>query len=121
MSGVTDASAVITARALGEAAGTAAASWVFDGNTTLERYQRSLKMIEDGDPALDDYITEPWWLGGIWAGDPTPSSLAEDLGIDPTLDSYLLDECCTAYETAASDKFWVEVQAFAQRMVEDWA
>lgn len=105
---------------LGRDAGKAAASWIFDGNTSPETYRQVLIMIEDGDPLLYSQILEPRWLGGIWAGDPTPTSLARELGLDDLLDLHLLDEACTEYETAASDAFWHEVEAFARRMVEDW-
>jgi hypothetical protein len=122
MSGVTDASGMIAARALGQEAGKAAASVVFDHNTHPNWAAMVLLALDGvaGSPPVSDLVIEPHWLGGIWGGDPTPRSLAVNLGIDPDLNPGLMDEACTAYEQAASEKFWSEVEAFARRMVEDW-
>src|SRR6185437_8828528 len=47
---------VARAEQLGRAAGKTAASCVFDGNTPREEYQRVLRGIEEGDPAVLDTI-----------------------------------------------------------------
>src|SRR5579863_6038527 len=57
-------------------AGNAAASWVFDGNTPEEEYQRVLRGIEEGDPAVL-CAAEPPAIG------PDSGDLARDLGIEP--------------------------------------
>ncbi len=59
------------AKELGGEAGRAAASWVFDGNTTTEEYARVLFGIEDGDPEVLDALPSPD-LSGQWAGASTP-------------------------------------------------
>lgn len=94
------------ARRDGKAAGTVAASWVTDGNTSRETYARILRGLEDGDPEILDSL--PWPnLSGEWANDPTPRSLAEDYGIteerDPSGD--LTADACDAWEDAAGAAF----------------
>ncbi len=117
MTELTTTVSLIKARRLGSVLGLGAGTWVFDSNTTTERYREILRAIEDGDPVLENYITEPSWLSGMW-GTPTPRSLAADLGIDPDLDAYLLDEACTAYEQAAGAAFWAEVERQARVQTE---
>ena len=39
--------------------GTAAGTWVFDGNTTTETYAAILAGIEDGDPMILDQLPQP--------------------------------------------------------------
>lgn len=53
---------VARAGELGRAAGKTAAGWVFDGNTPREEYQRVLRGIDEGDPAVLD-ATEPPAIG----------------------------------------------------------
>jgi hypothetical protein len=50
---------VAKAEELGRAAGKTAASWAFDGNTPKEEYQRVLRGIEEGDPAVLDAAEPP--------------------------------------------------------------
>ena len=59
------------ARKDGAAAGRAAASWVFDGNTKDATYREVLKGIEDGDPEVMDRFRTPD-LSGEWTDEPTP-------------------------------------------------
>lgn len=103
------------ARRDGREAGRAAASWCFDGNTTDATYRYFLKGLEDGDPAVLDAYTAPN-LSGEWAGDPTPQSLAEDYDLDETNDpeGWRLDEACRAWEDAASEAFWQELERAAR-------
>ena len=63
---------VAKAEELGRDAGKAAASWVFDGNTPEEAYQRVLRGIEEGDPAVLD-ATEPPAIGPAAGYDPATS------------------------------------------------
>ena len=71
---------VARAEELGRAAGKAAAGCVFDGNTPREEYQRVLRGIEEGDPAVLD-ATEPPAIGPAAGYDQ--DDLARDLGIEP--------------------------------------
>ena len=71
---------VATAEELGRAAGKAAASRGFDGSTPGEAYQRVLRGIEDGDPAVLDAI-EPPAIGP--AAGYGQDDLARDLVIAP--------------------------------------
>ena len=71
---------VATADELGRDAGTTAASWVFDGNTPEDAYQRVLRGIDDGDPAVLDEIEPPAIGPGAGYGQ---ADLTRDLGIQP--------------------------------------
>jgi hypothetical protein len=94
---------VAKAEELGRDAGTAAAGWVFDGNTPEQDYQRVLRGIADGDPAVLDLI-EPPSLGpgaGYDQGD-----LARDLGIGPG--DRALPRAAAAFADAFTAAFWQE-------------
>jgi hypothetical protein len=67
------------ARELGRRAARAVASWTVDGNTKPEFVATVLRMAEDGDPVLWDYLPAQPTLSGEWADDPTPASLARDI------------------------------------------
>ena len=108
---------VTLATALGANAGRAAASWVTDGNTTPATYRRILQGIEDGDPEVLDACRTPD-LSGEYAGDPTPRTLADELGLEDGDDDWL-DDCCTAYEVAASQSFWDELERVCRLQLED--
>lgn len=99
---------------LGYDAGMAAASWVFDGNTTDETYQRVLTGINDGDPAVMDMFNVPS-LSGEFAGETTPRSLADELGID---DEFDVDTACEDWEYGVSDGFWSAVASMARHHLE---
>ena len=71
---------VAKAEELGRAAGKTAAGRVFDGNTPDAEYQRVLRGIEEGDPAVLG-ATEPPAIGPAARYDP--GDLARDLGIEP--------------------------------------
>ena len=102
---------------LGEEMGKAAASWVFDGNTTRETYARVLKGVEDCDPEIMDMYRVPD-LSGEWADEMTPQRLANELGI-----SYADDDAvavaCEHWEYGVSDGFWHEVERVARLQLED--
>ena len=91
----------------GKSAGKAMASWVFDGNTDQDTYARTLKSIQDGDPEFLDQLNTPN-LSGKWADDPTPQTLADDLGIE--IDDERLDDLCELWEGAAHQAFWGEIE-----------
>ena len=95
------------ARRMGRDAGISAASWVEIDETNAATI---LMGFEDGDPVVYDAFRFPN-LSGEYADDPTPQSLAEDLDLaedDPRAD-WLIDEVCTAWETAASEAFEREI------------
>lgn len=91
------------ARKAGREAGQAAASWAHDGNTQRSWYERTLKGIQDGDPAVLDQFNLPN-LSGEYADDPTPQRLAEDIGIEP--DDERLDDACAEWENESATAFW---------------
>jgi hypothetical protein len=56
-----------------------AASWVIDGNTQQEAIVRLVKMMDDGDPELFDWLPREPNLSGELADDPTPTSLYAEI------------------------------------------
>jgi len=100
---------VARAEELGRNAGTTAATWAFDGSTPEEAYQRVLRGIEEGDPAVLDAL-EPPAIG------PEASygqdDLARDLGIDPT--DRALPRAVSAYTGAFTSAFWQETERTAR-------
>jgi len=115
----------ITAAAkAGRDAGKAAASWRFDGNTPEATYTEFLRGHEDGDPlVLDFFGPASGWLSGEFADAPTPTTLAADLGLDSdTMDEIdldpLRDAVCEAYEAAADEAYWAELQRVAHLQVD---
>lgn len=105
-------SKVEQAAKLGTEAGQAAASWVFDGNTPQATYAWALKGIRDGDPEVMDSYAEPT-LSGEWADGYTLDDLAADLDVDAAT-----DEEAAAWEQAASEAFWHELERAAAYQVE---
>jgi hypothetical protein len=99
---------VAKAEELGRDAGKAAASWVFDGNTP-DAYQRVLRGIDDGDPAVLDAI-EPSAIGSAAGYDQ--EDLARDLGIEPG--DRALPRAVSAYGDAFTDSFWQETERTAR-------
>jgi hypothetical protein len=96
---------------LGHDAGIAAASWVFDGNTSPDTYRRYAEGIAAGDPEILDSLREPN-LSGEYADDYSERDLARDLGIEPYSDDS--DAAATAWAEAASEAFWAEVERIAR-------
>lgn len=84
----------------GRRAGESAASWFFDGNTSLETYRRVQDGIDEGDPeVLDTFPSSP--LSGEWADGVTPMGLVRSLGLDPhDIDEDDQSALCDAYEGA---------------------
>jgi hypothetical protein len=107
------------ARELGNDAGKAAASWVFDGNTSTETYRTFLRWYEDGDPRIDEFAPRSW-LSGEWSDEPTTDDVLADIGLyhdddtgewsTPAEDR---DDILSAYEDAADDAYWTELQRVA--------
>ena len=61
--------------------GTAAGSWLLDGNSSEEAARRLLQGIEDGDPEILDALPSAP-LSGEWADSPTPSEVLGWYGLD---------------------------------------
>ena len=100
---------VAKAEELGRDAGKAAASQVYDGNTPEEAYQRVLRGIGDGDPAVLDAV-EPPAIGP--AAGYTEDDLARDLGIDPR--DRALPRAVSAYADAFTSSFWQQTERAAR-------
>lgn len=96
------ATAEAEASRMGQAAGTAAADWVFDGNTASEEYGRVLNGIEDGDPAVMDAFTEPTLSGDGM----TSAKLLNCLDLPPAISDEEAARICDAWEAGASEGFW---------------
>ena len=81
---------------LGKIAGDSAASWydVDEGNA-----RQVLAGLQDIDPVVMDTLPSVN-LSGEWSDDPTPQSLAEELGCGESPD-YVIDAICEAWEDAA--------------------
>ena len=94
---------------LGREAGRAAATWVFDGSTPEEAYQRVLRGIDEGDPAVLDAI-EPPAIGPAAGYDE--DDLARDLGIKP--EDRALPRTVSAYADAFTGGFWQETERAAR-------
>lgn len=114
----------------GVEAAKAAASWVTDGNTDPENYVRLLKMMDDGDPAADDYLPASPNLSGEWADDLTPKSLYEEItGLDhaeeeanaflgyETLVGSVIDALANAFEEGVSDTFTCECERLMREAI----
>lgn len=98
--------------------GKAAASGVFDGNTSDERYREVLTWIQDGDPRQDEIRTPS--LSGEFADDYSERDLAAELDIRHYADTQASpedvnawDEAANAYNDAVSSAFWHEVERMA--------
>lgn len=94
---------------IGRNAGVAAASWVFDGNTTQETYKSFLAAIEGGDPLILDSVRTPD-LSGEFAGDYTPGRLLHDVNAMGKVSEERKSTIAEAWENAAGDAFWAEIE-----------
>jgi hypothetical protein len=99
------------ADAAGYEAGTAAGSWVIDGNTTEDAARTILEGIADGDPEVMDALPSAP-LSGEWAGAPLPRDILRDLDADE-YDDDAADEILRAYEDGYSRGVVDEVQRSA--------
>jgi hypothetical protein len=117
-----EAEALEAARKLGAEHGRNAGTWAFDGNTTQATYERAVQGIDDGDPAVLDSFDH--LLPGIgMRSDPdayTARNLWDDIGIDYDLaEPGEIDRITEAYEQAARDAFWAEVERAARYQLAD--
>jgi hypothetical protein len=107
------------------------ASWVADGNTDPEGIRRVLRMLEEGDPAADDYLPRRPDLSGEWADGMTPTMLYQEITGEShadaeaeagmayeTLVGTLLDSLCDAYEEGVADTFQEACEAELRRWVD---
>jgi hypothetical protein len=106
---------IARAEALGAEHGSAAGSWVIDGNTTAETAQGIVRGYEDGDPMVMDMQPAP--LSGEWADSMTPQELIHELTgeeYDLHSDEFVKDAACDAYEHAYSQAYWDQVVSDAR-------
>lgn len=109
------------AREMGRAAGLAAASWAADGNTSADHARRVLAMLDDGDPAADDYLPAYPNLSGEWADDLTPNSLARDILGGDLDDDYpeASQALCDAWEDGVAETFDPECERTLRAILPD--
>jgi hypothetical protein len=103
-----------------------AASWIIDGNTRREFIPVVLEMMENGDPAADEYLPAMPNLSGEWADDLTPNRLADDIfghGWCPDFyapegeDAERMDALCDAYEQGVADTFQPECERILREAI----
>lgn len=109
---------IAAATELGATDGRAAATWVFDGNTSDETWTEARRALDEGDPAAWDAYSSP--LSGEWADGLTPTALMEQLGVEDATDE-ATDEACTAYEQAHSEAWADEIDRAIAAHFEDEA
>lgn len=105
----TEPAYVREARYLGWDAGLASASWV----EMSESDARSV--LDDVDPEVMDRYQGPN-LSGEWADDPTPTSLARDIELDPE-DSDAVDAACDVWQSAADEAYYNALEGCALRVL----
>jgi hypothetical protein len=113
---------------LGTSAGKNAAEWaiqnLWGGRATKgekETAESVFQQLSDGDPAIYDAFSLPN-LSGEWGGDPTPHDLFEScMGYEyfpETMESQeIMDELCTAWETAVFDAFFSTLEKSAREFL----
>ena len=89
--------------------GKAAASSVFDGNTTTDTYQAMLAGIENGDPEILDSVTTP-----SLSGEYDVDALMADIGWVPHDGTDMREELAAQYADEVEDAFWHEVERTAR-------
>lgn len=107
--------ALVEAGKRGKQAGTSAASWLWDGNTT-EATWAAFRRIEQGRETVHDEAVRPMapdWLSGEWAGESVAELLGDLSNEDRTgHDDHmaeLSDAFCEAADTAFFDTFGQDV------------
>lgn len=116
------------ANQLGKKAGENAAAWYeqdsWGGRSTgdcKKKAQAFLNAYDDGDPVLLDSVNLPN-LSGEYAGDLTPASLMEAVGLDmeDTAEAdCLVDDICQAWEDSCQEAFWDYLTASAHHVINE--
>ena len=94
-------------------AGKAAASWVWDGNTTTGTYAMFLKTYDEGD--LPDNYLAPSPLSGEWAGESIKELLGDLLTGNDEDDQAILE----IYEAGFMDAWYDNLITTAKYMTQD--
>ena len=104
-----------TAREMGRAAGRAAATWFFDGNTTDETYASVARGVAEGDPEILDMFKVPD-LSGEWADGLTPDGLMARVYAHPERNRDNEDAVCQAWEDGAQEGYMAEIERTLREM-----
>ena len=83
----------------GRTAGHALATWAEIGESNAQALRDAIDSCSDSLPRPN--------LSGEWAGDPTPATVAHDLGIEP--DDNRLDALCDAWQESADRAYQREI------------
>jgi hypothetical protein len=96
------------ARDDGRATGHAAGAWAINSTITEQDARDALTGIREGDfDIMDRFSSGTGWLSGEWADQPTPATLARDADCD---DPDCIDALCDAFELAADEAYWNEIE-----------
>jgi hypothetical protein len=108
---------IAKATEIGKAHGKGAASWVFDGNTSTKTYRRVLDGLEEGDPEIYDSLKV--CIPNL-NGEYTETDLWSDCDLDPEDPRNVIAsaDASDAYEEAAAEAFWLEVERVARYHLE---
>lgn len=98
--------------------GKAAASWVFDGNTTMETFQHVLKGIQNVDPGIMDALRVPS-LSGEYSDEFSEQDLIEEVNWVPHDGTETLSDLCDQYNDEVSTAFWEAVERVALEHIND--
>jgi hypothetical protein len=93
---------------LGKECGHNAGTW-FEVSGHREA-SRILRMLDDGDPRVEERLNEPAPLSGEHTDDMTPKSLFETLGTPGGLSDFDEADIMSAYEDAFHEAFIAEVE-----------
>lgn len=101
----------ILAERKGREAGEAAASWAIEPDRmTKGQMLDTLRGIQAGNPAVLDNFCEPR-LSGEFGDGPTPSGLADLLGVDTENESHPdVGMLCEAWEEGVREAFWSAIE-----------
>jgi len=101
-----------------------AASWIVDGNTKTEFIPAVLEMIDNGDPAAEQYLPREPNLSGEYADELTPHALADEIVGRAEIKSgwmtereALVDALCDAYEAGVQDTFYDECERILREAI----
>lgn len=108
------------ARQIGREHGKAKASWAIEPDRLSKvQMQAILEGIENVDPRIMDQFSEPS-LSGEFADDMNTVKLCNELDVDPHAgDGEFQTEICDAWEEAARDTYWAEIQKTLQFHTEE--